>query len=229
MMHEPATAPTVNDPRWESLTPEEVVAHLDVEVHEGLSIDEANRRLERHGANKLTEAARRPTWMLFADQFKGTLVLILAGAAVVAGLVGDLKDTIVIAVVLVINGVLGFIQENRAAKSLGALRSMLAPTARVRRDGSVVEIDAAVLVPGDVVLLEAGDRVPADGRIVVAAACEIDESALTGESAPVAKQTSALAGTDEGPRITVGDRTNAAHMNTVVREAGSRWSSPTPA
>jgi Ca2+-transporting ATPase len=136
---------------------------------------------------------------------------VLIGAAVLAGLVGDLKDTVVIGVVLVLNAVLGFVQEHRAERSLAALRQMLVATATVRREGAVAEVPAEELVPGDVVLLEAGDRVPADGRLVLAASLEIDESALTGESTPVAKSVEPTAA--DSP---LAERTSMAHMNTVV-------------
>ena len=204
--------------RWEAVDVAATLDRLAVDPAVGLDGQEAAARLERHGPNRLEGQPGRPAWLLFLDQFKGVIVAVLAGAAVVAGLVGDLKDTIVIAAVLLLNGILGFIQEHRAAQSLDALRAMLAPTARVRRDGVATPIDAELLVPGDVVLLEAGDRIPADGRIVVAASAEVDESALTGESVPVAKQTETLeeASEPDAARAPIGDRTNLAHMNTVV-------------
>lgn len=210
--------PVQPDPptRWETLEVADTLERLDVDPAVGLTAVVAADRLERHGPNRLEGQPGRPAWLLFLDQFRGVIVAVLAGAAVVAGLVGDLKDTIVIAAVLLLNGILGFIQEHRAAQSLDALRAMLAPTAKVRRDGVATPIDAELLVPGDVVLLEAGDRIPADGRIVVAASAEVDESALTGESLPVTKHVDVLAAPRDGARSPIGDRTNLAHMNTVV-------------
>lgn len=216
--HTLADDPVRTEPpvHWETVEVPDALDRLGVDRADGLGTADTSERLERYGPNRLESEPGRPAWLLFVDQFRGVLVLVLAAAAVVAGLVGDLKDTIVIAAVLLLNGILGFVQEHRAAASLDALRSMLAPTARVRRDGVASEVDAELLVPGDIVLLEAGDRVPADGRIVLAASAELDESALTGESAPVAKHTEALPEPTDGSRVGIGDRTNLAHMNTVV-------------
>jgi len=200
---------------WE-LHPVPLAAELlEVEPGSGLTSGQAASRLSTNGPNALTQTEREPAWKLFVNQFRSFLIVILVGAAVLAGLVGDFKDTIVIAVVLLINATLGFVQEYRAESSLAALTAMLSPTARVRRDGQATIVPAETIVPGDIVLLEAGDRVPADGRLTVTAACEIDESALTGESAPVAKHTEALSAPADG-EIAIGDRTNCAYMNTTV-------------
>ena len=163
----------------------QVAEILDVDPVRGLDDAQVSRRLGAVGPNRLAEPVRRAAWRRFLDQFRSLLILILIAAAVLAGLVGDVKDTVVITVVLLINATIGFVQENRAERSLEALRKMLTPTARVRRDELIDVIDAGDLVPGDIVLLEAGDRVPADGRLLVAESVEIDESALTGESQPV--------------------------------------------
>ncbi|HEX5366673.1 MAG TPA: HAD-IC family P-type ATPase, partial [Acidimicrobiales bacterium] len=187
------------------------MAHLDVDPADGLGTGEAQRRLAEHGPNQLAEAPRRPAWRLLLDQFRNLLVVILLVGAVLAGLVGDLKDAVVIAVVLVLNAALGFVQESRAERSLDALRSMLVIPARVRRDGGVTEIPAEAVVPGDVILLDAGDRVPADARLLVAHGLEVDESSLTGESSPVAKRVGPTP-----PGSPLADRVGLAHMNTVV-------------
>jgi Ca2+-transporting ATPase len=200
-----------NAPPWHALSPDAAAAELGVDAHFGLSGVDADARLEQHGQNSLAEPERRPAWLLFVDQFRNVLVGVLAGAAVLAGLVGDFKDTIIIAVVLVANAALGFVQEHRAERSLAALRSMLVPTATVRRDGAVQEIAAETLVPGDIVVLETGDRVPADGRLVVAASLEIAESALTGESTPVIKTADA-----QPVDLPLAERASMAYMNTVV-------------
>ncbi|HSL56602.1 MAG TPA: HAD-IC family P-type ATPase [Acidimicrobiales bacterium] len=184
---------------------------LGVDPQVGLDAADAEARLGRFGPNQLDETPGRPAWKLFLDQFRNLLVVILMFAAALAGLVGEIKDFVVITVVLTINAVLGFVQEHRAAQSLAALRGMLSPTARVRREGELREIDAAGVVPGDVVVLEAGDRVPADARVLKAVSAEVDESALTGESAPVAKRDEVVAG-DAG----VGDRTGHVHMNSTL-------------
>ena len=196
---------------WHALEATEAAARLGVDPGRGLEPAEAADRLRRQGRNELTEAPRRSRWQLFADQFRNVLIAVLIGAAVLAGLVGDFKDTIVIAVVLLVNAVLGFVQEDRAERSLAALRQMLVATARVRRGGVATEVAATDLVPGDVVLVEAGDRIPADGRIVAAHSLEVDESALTGESSPAAKVTAGAHA--DAP---LADRVGMAYMNTVV-------------
>lgn len=194
---------------------EEIVRDLGLDPLRGLEDAEAARRREIYGGNRLAVRPRRPGWLRFLDQFRSLLILILVGAALLAGLVGDLKDTVVIAVVLLVNAAIGFIQENRAERSLEALRDMLVPTARVRRGGGVRVQDAAELVPGDLVLLEAGDRVPADGRLLIAESVEVDESALTGESQPVSKNTAAVAAT-VGDKVALAERTGMAYMNTTL-------------
>ena len=153
----------------------------------GLAPAEAAARLLRDGPNRLPEPEPRPRWQLFVDQFRNLLILILVGAAILAGLVGDWKDTIVIAVVLLINAVLGFAQESRAESSLAALKRMLVTSAKVRRGGELVVVSAEELVVGDLVVIETGDRIPADGELLDARSLEVDESAFTGESVPVGK------------------------------------------
>ncbi len=199
-------------PLWHTLTPGAVADRLDVDPERGLDADEARRRLESVGSNELASEPPRPRWLLFVDQFRSAIVAILAGAAVLAGVVGDLKDTAIIAVVLLLNAVLGYVQEARASDALAALKRMLVATVRVRRDGRLEDVAATEVVPGDVVLLEAGDRIPADGRLAVAVGLAVDEAALTGESHPVDKQADAIAPDDAGP----GDRVGMVFMNTTV-------------
>ncbi len=199
-------------PAWHRLSTDEAARHLGVDPATGLSADEVARRAEEHGPNRLAEPERRPAWRRLADQFANPLVLVLLGAAVLAGVVGDLKDAAVIAGVLVLNAVLGFVQEGRAENALAALEGMLALEVTVRRDGRAVDVAADSLVPGDVVLLEAGDRVPADGRILSASATAADESMLTGESVPADKGAGPIDGDDLG----VGDRANELFMNTTL-------------
>ncbi|CAA9269053.1 MAG: Lead, cadmium, zinc and mercury transporting ATPase; Copper-translocating P-type ATPase [uncultured Acidimicrobiales bacterium] len=202
---------TTTDRSWSEMDSDRVATRLGVDPALGLEPNRAARLLAEVGPNRLAEPPRRSSWLVFLDQFRNLLIIVLMAAAVLAGLVGDLKDMAVIGVVLILNAVLGFVQEHRAERSLAALRGMLVATAKVRRGGSVTELPAEELVPGDVVLLEAGGRVPADGRIVASASLEIDESALTGESTPVAK--SSVAAPAGAP---LGERTSMAHMNTVV-------------
>jgi len=185
---------------------------FDNRAASGLAADEAAARLEQYGENRLLEAVPRPQWLKFLDQFKNFLVIVLLFAALLAWTVGELKDSLVILIVVVFNACLGFYQEHRAERTLAALKQMLAASARVRRAGQIIELDTALLVPGDIVLLEAGDRIPADGRLLAAHALEIDEAALTGESHAVGKSTGALDIAD----LPLGDRVNLLYMNTVV-------------
>lgn len=197
---------------WHALSTRDAADELNVIPAEGLSADSAAERLARLGENKLAEAKLTPLWLKFLDQFKNFLVIVLLFAAALAWVIGDLKDAVVILIVVVFNAGLGLYQEHRAEQTLAALKGMLAAHARVRRDGRVVDLDAVQLVPGDIVLLEAGDRIPADGRLLAAHALEVDEAALTGESQAVGKSTAAL----DAPDLPLGDRVNLLYMNTVV-------------
>jgi Ca2+-transporting ATPase len=180
--------------------------------HAGLSSAEAARLLEQHGPNQLAAAEVVPAWKKFLAQFKDMLILILIAAALVSLVVsGEVKTPLVVLVVVVFNAVIGFVQENRAEKSLDALRKMLTAQVRVRRDGTVMMVPTESIVPGDVVLVEAGDRLPADGEIFFANNLEVDEAALTGESHPVEKNTEPV-----DPNAPIGDRHSHAFMNTTV-------------
>jgi Ca2+-transporting ATPase len=191
----------------------EVAEELQVDVSTGLSSNDASVRLESYGLNQLAEAKRRPALLRFLDQFRDVLILILLGAAVVSFVVSrELKTPLVVLVVVLLNSFIGFIQEQRADASLNALKKMLASNTRVRRDGKTLSVPSGEVVPGDVVLVEAGDRVPADGRIAVAVNLEIDESALTGESQPAAKSNDVVTRAEAA----LGDRICMAYMNTTV-------------
>jgi Ca2+-transporting ATPase len=198
---------------WYRLSAATTAQRLQVDPLTGLDAAEVAARTEQFGLNQLDEAPRRPAWLRFLDQFKDLMVYILLGAAVVSAAVGDYKDPIVIGIVLLINAIMGFVQENKADNALAALKGMLETIVRVRRGGEVQEIPAQQLVPGDVVLLEAGDRVPADGRFVVTAATSVDESMLTGESVPVDKQDEVIETSGEVP---LADRVNVGFMNTTL-------------
>jgi Ca2+-transporting ATPase len=200
------------DLHWHCLDIEEACRRLDTDPALGLVAPEAARRLARHGRNRLPEPESRPAWKCILDQFKSVLTLVLLAAGLLAGLIGDTTDMVVILVVVAFNAILGFWQEHRAERILDALKGMLAQQARVRRDGASRDIAAEDLVPGDLVLLEAGDRVPADGRLVAAHRLEVDESSLTGESLAVIKDAAALADAS----LALGDRANLLHMNTVI-------------
>ncbi len=199
-------------PAWHSLAILACATQLETDLAKGLSPLEAGLRLRRFGANQLATKPPRALWLKFMDQFRNLLVAVLVGAAVLAGLVGDLEDAAVILIVVILNAALGFYQEYRAEATLAALKNMLAQHARVRRGGEVVNILAQDLVPGDIVLLEAGDRVPADGRVLAAHNVEVAEAALTGESHAVGKNVEVLS-VGEHP---LAERFNMAYMNTVV-------------
>jgi len=192
---------------------EEVASALGTSPTDGITSAEATARLTTYGANELAAPAVIPAWRKLLAQFQDLLILILIGAAIVSfAISGELKTPLVVLVVVVFNATLGFIQENRAEKSLDALRKMLSAQVRVRRDHAIQLINTSHIVPGDIVLVEAGDRLPADGRIVFANNVEVDESALTGESHPVAKHHEIIAEAN----ASLGDRHCMAYMNSTV-------------
>ncbi len=178
----------------------------------GLSAHEAASRLAAHGPNVVDEGRRDSPLRRFAAQFTDRMVLVLMGAALVSGAVGEFADTVVILAIVILNATIGFVQESRAERAMEALRAMATPMAVALRDGAPRQVETRSLVPGDVVVLEAGGVVPADLRLLEAAALRLDESALTGESAPVDKSIAAL-DRDDTP---IGDRTNVAHKGTLV-------------
>jgi len=204
---------TPGDPRWYDLAPEEVAKQLQVDPEQGLSATEAQRRLQEQGPNKLAGKKKEPGWRRFLRQYRDFMQLLLVGAAIVNQIVvQELGTTLVLLGLTVLNAVLGMNGESKAEASLAALEKMLKSIARVRRDGVAVEIEAEELVPGDIVLMEAGNRVPADGRLLVAANVEIEEAALTGESVAASKSTDTISQTD----VPLGDRHCMAFMNTSV-------------
>jgi Ca2+-transporting ATPase len=170
-------------------TVEDVLDAQGVRPADGLSRAEVRRRRQQHGPNRLPQAAGPRVWEIAADQFKSVVVAILGGAAVLAFVFGQMPEGIAIVAVLVVNGLIGFVGQWRAVRSMQALREQGKPRARVRRDGRQRQVRTTALVPGDVVVLDAGDAVPADLRLVEANHLRVDESSLTGESRPVAKQT----------------------------------------
>ncbi len=179
---------------------------------QGLTSEEARARLERYGPNELEEKKKRHPLMMFIDQFRDFMILVLIAAAVISGFIGEASDTIAIVVIVVLNAIIGFIQEYRAEKAMEALKKMAAPYATVLRDGRPVNLPAKELVPGDMVLLEAGRIVPADIRLTEAIQLKIEEAALTGESVPVEKHTETIQDRD----IPLGDRKNMAYKGTIV-------------
>jgi len=198
---------------WHVTSAEDTAERLDVDVREGLSAAEATRRLERDGPNQLAEATKEPRWRAFLRQFQDLLIIILLIAAVVSLVVTREWETpVVIALVVLLNATIGFVQESKAEASLEALKKMLVTTATVRRDGRMVNLDAAELVGGDVVSLQAGDRVSADGRLLTSTGLEVQESSLTGEAQPVGKSATAEVDADAA----LGDRSTVVFMNTTV-------------
>lgn len=183
----------------------------------GLAPEEAKARLLRLGPNALPAKAVDPIWLRFARHFNDVLIYILLAAALATAMMGHWTDTLVIISVAVINAAIGFFQENKAEKSLAALRGMLSSTARVVRNGQKLEIDASELVPGDVVLLRPGDKIPADVRLFEAHHLQVEESMLTGESLSVAKHTDAL---DHEAQLA--DRTNLAFSGTHVSAGNAK-------
>ena len=197
--------------------PAEAVAERLASSATGLDESEASRRLERHGPNRLPEPPRPGPVRRFLAQFRSLLIYVLLGAAALTLLLGHFIDAAVILAVVVVNAVIGFIQEGKAEQALEAIRHMLAPKAAVMRDGRRVTVAGEALVPGDVVLLEAGDRVPADLRLLAAKGLKIDEAVLTGESLPVEKATEPDAG--DAP---LADRHAMAYSGTLVAAGHGR-------
>lgn len=189
-----------------------VLDQLQTGSQTGLIEAEVVRRRARYGPNATQDKAGRHPILLFLDQFKATMVLILIGAAVVSGLLGSIKDTVAIGVIVLLFALVGFIQEFRAEQAIAALKRLAVPVVRVVRGGEVKQVPSSELVPGDIVLLETGNLVPADARVIESVNLRIMEAALTGESEPIAKVAQALA----TPDLALGDRRNMLFMGTIV-------------
>ncbi|MFE2584650.1 cation-translocating P-type ATPase [Streptomyces sp. NPDC059378] len=198
---------------WYARSPEEVVRALGVDPAAGLTAARAAELHTAHGPNALPEEARTPAWRRFLGQYRSYMQIVLVVAAVVSLLIKEWTTAVLLLALTLLNAVVGLRQEGKAESAMNALKSMMKATARVRRDGTEAHIPAEQLVVGDIVLISAGDQVPADGRIIEASALQIDESALTGESLPASKDTVTLPG---GQELPPGDRTNTAFMNTPV-------------
>ena len=194
------------------MTVAEVVGAIGTSLEHGLTAAEAAARLARHGANAIAETERRSPWRMLLDQFTDFMIIVLMVAAVISGIIGETADAIAILVIVVLNGVVGFIQEYRAERAMEALKKLAAAQARVLRDGSVADIPADALVPGDIVVLEAGNVVPADLRLFEAVVLKLEEAALTGESVPAEKHTAAL----QQGELSLGDRRNMVYKGTIA-------------
>lgn len=199
-------------PNWYQLDPQEALTELNTDIESGLSSDEAARRLEQYGPNELIERGAKSPWLILWEQFTGIMIVILIIAAGISVLLGEYTDAIVILIIVVLNAVLGFTQEYRAEQAMAALKKMAVPHVRARRDGHLQEISANDLVPGDIIILEAGNAVPADGRLVEAANLRVQEAVLTGESEAVEKSTSVIT----GENVALGDQVNSVFMGTIV-------------
>ncbi len=197
---------------WHTQTIQQVCEALQVSSNSGLSTAEILDRRSKFGSNELVEHGLRNPWNILLDQFRETLVIVLIIAAIISVILSDWKDAVAIVVIVVLNAALGFIQEYRAEKAMAALKQMAAPVVKVRRKDRVVQIAAQELVPGDVILLEVGDAIPADARVLQSVNLRVQEAALTGESVPVEKITASL---DE-ENLTIGDRTNMLFLGTAV-------------
>ena len=197
---------------WHALTAEQIIRQLATPPETGLTSEEAARRLESYGPNQLTEAPGITFWQMLLDQFNNFVVIMLIIAAVISALFGDWIEAAAILLIVILNATLGVVQERRAEQALAALKKLAAPDAKVMRDGERKSVPSAQLVPGDIVLLEAGNYIPADIRLLEAANLRIEEAALTGESVPVQKDANIRLEAD----IPLGDRKNTTFMGTLV-------------
>jgi Ca2+-transporting ATPase len=197
---------------WHALTSAQAAALLGNDAAAGLSSAEAARRLAEHGPNRIREAQARGPWQMLLSQFTDFMIVLLLAAAIVSGVIGEIEDAAAILAIVVLNAIVGFVQEYRAEKALRALQQLAALQAHCVRDGAIRTLPAADLVPGDVVVLDAGSVVPADVRLSEVAQLKVEEAALTGESHPVDKDSRPVLDTDAA----LGDRVNMAYSGTVV-------------
>ncbi|MGB5178171.1 MAG: cation-translocating P-type ATPase [Gammaproteobacteria bacterium] len=199
-------------PAWHLQGVDEVLDHLHVDPQVGLGGAAVAARQQHFGPNQIAETSRRGPWRILLGQFTDFMILVLIAAAIISGLVGEPQDTIAIVVIVLLNAVIGALQEFRAERAVAALRAMAAPEARARRDGEVLDLPATRLVPGDIALLEAGMIVPADLRLLEANDLKLNEAALTGESQAVDKHPECIKETG----LAIGDRFNMAYKGTLV-------------
>ena len=197
---------------WYQLDAKDVVQKLETDAQAGLTSAEAARRHEKHGPNELVERGTKSPWLILWEQFTGIMIVILIISAGISVILHEYTDALVILIIVVLNAVLGFTQEYRAEKAMAALKKMAVPNVRVRRDGRVAEISARELVPGDTFLIEAGNSIPADARLLESINLRIQEAVLTGESEAVEKDTAPLS----KDQLPLGDRINTVFMGTVA-------------
>jgi Ca2+-transporting ATPase len=201
----------IETPQWHALDKESVISKLETDSSLGLSATEAGQRLLQYGPNILRTLTKVTWYAVMARQFVNVLIIILLAAATIALVIGEVTDAITIIVIVLLNGVLGFVQEWKAEKAIEALQRMLLPNCKVIRDGLESVIDARELVPGDMVMLDIGDHVPADLRLVGAVNIKLDESSLTGESVSISKDVAPV-----NPETPLPERASMAWMGTVV-------------
>ncbi|HET8576836.1 MAG TPA: cation-translocating P-type ATPase, partial [Methylomirabilota bacterium] len=197
---------------WHACLPEEALAQLGTDAERGLAAEEARRRLERVGPNRVGDYPETPLWRLALAQFRSLVVLLLLSAAAVAWALGERAEALAILAALVLNAAIGFASEWRARRSLARLRDLAVPQALVRRDGRVARVPSAALVPGDLIVLDAGAQIPADARLVRSAALQVAEAALTGESEAVGKDAAARL----APEIPLAERRNMVYLGTAA-------------
>jgi len=202
----------VRNDKWYQLSSQEVLEALQTNQEQGLENIIAEKRLSIYGSNTLEEKEQINPWKLFFSQFTDFMVLVLLGATMISGILKEYADAITILLIVFVNAILGFFQEYKAEKSLEALKSMTAPEASVIRNSTRKKIKAAELVPGDIIFLESGDKVPGDARVIELSNLEVEEAAITGESHPVKKKVDPLNKSEIG----LGDRYNMVHMGTVI-------------
>ncbi|NFN88333.1 calcium-translocating P-type ATPase, PMCA-type [Clostridium sporogenes] len=198
---------------WFNKTSKEILEELNVDISTGLSSDEVERRKEKYGLNKLNSQKQKSLLKMFFEQINDILIYILLAAAIISGVLGEVSDAIIIGVVIIINTVIGVVQESKAEKALEALKQLSTPKALVKRNGESIEIPSEDVVPGDVIILDAGRYVPCDLRLIETVNLKIEESALTGESVPVEKHAEEKL---EDPKTALGDQKNMAFMSTLA-------------
>lgn len=198
---------------WFDITAEDVLQQLNVDSNTGLSESEAKNRLEKNGENKLDSQKKKSIWQLFLSQIKDVMIYILLGAAIISAFMKEYSDAIIILIVILINALIGVIQESKAEKSLEALKQLSTPKAIVKRDGNIKEIPSEEVVVGDIIILDAGRYLPADLRLIESVNLKIDESAFTGESVPSEKNSNTIITSENIP---IGDKSNMAFMSTLV-------------
>lgn len=198
---------------WFNKTSQEILEKLAVDTSKGLSSEEVGKRKEKYGLNKLNSKKQKSLLKMFFEQLNDILIYILLAAAIISGVLGEISDALIIGIVVIINTVIGVVQESKAEKALEALKQLSTPKALVKRNGENVEIPSEDVVPGDVIVLDAGRYVPCDLRLIETANLKIEESALTGESVPVEKHAEEKL---EDPKTSLGDQKNMAFMSTLA-------------